>query len=624
VKLIEDIQAYDKYLRYDYEKQRRETWPEAVARVIDFLKRQLDAQGRVLPEWEWHTLAEAILAKEIMPSMRILQMAGPALERCNVGAYNCAYMPIDSPRSLAELLYILMQGTGVGFSVEKRYVDQWVNPTEQTINPIIAHPIEDNTESWCDAFHVAINCALYGQRVEFDYSKIRPKGSRLKTKGGTASGHEPLKELLDKTQEIILSRAGKRLRAFDLHRLACLAASIVQVGGVRRAALISLSDLNDKLMRDCKRGEWWQQCPELAQANNSAVMSKFVPSAHFFDEWNALASSGSGERGIFVRDGEIPERRKRDEEFGTNPCGEILLRPREFCNLTQAIVRPDDDINSVARKVKLATMLGTIQSCLTKFNYITPRWKENCEEERLLGVDLCGVMDNPLFAGKCASQLDHLKRLAITANRSFSSQLGIPMSAAITCNKPGGNSSQFLSTASGLHPRYAKFYIRRMRLGANSPFSNYLRGLGVPVVPENGSSTLEEARVWVFELPVKAPEGSVTRDQLTALEQFEFWRQYKLYWTEHNPSCTIYVQPDEWRELGVVLYDSLADVGGLSFLPKDDHTYSLAPYEEIDEQEYERRLSALPSEWDFTQIKEEQDLTELMHEFACVGDKCLI
>lgn len=622
-KFIQQITLHDKYARWMPAESRRETWPEVVDRVMTFLHTIPEATA--IAEDTWDALHAAMLDKRVLPSMRIVQMAGPSLERCHVGAYNCAYTTLTGPTALAELLYILMQGTGVGYSVERQYVDQWPHPKANApTGDTHRYVITDSTEGWCDAFKAAMESALQARPITFDYLQIRPEGAWLHTKGGRASGPEPLRMLLDKTGEIIRARAGQRLRPIDIHRLATLCGSIVQVGGVRRAAELALFDKDDPEMRDCKEGEFWNTMPELAMANNSRVSEGPVQDADLLQWMSQLANTGSGEPGIFRRDGAIPERREPGHAWGTNPCGEIILRPQQFCNLSVAVARPDDTEGTLADKVVLATVLGTLQSCLTRFTYLRPEWKANCDEERLLGVDITGACDCPLLTDPetLDSLLARLRNLAVQVNTITAGQLGIPASAAVTCNKPSGNSAQFLDTSSGIHARYAPFYLRRLRLAARSPLALHLQQLGLPIFPEVAQGTLDEARVWVVELPVKAPEGAIVRADLTALDQLGYWLLWKTRWTEHNPSCTIYVRPDEWVGLTGALKDVWAHIGGLSFMPKDEHTYALAPYEEISAATYHERVAALPASLGLDTIREVVDSTTLNQEYACMGGIC--
>lgn len=627
-KLIQEIQLADKYSRLKPDGT-KETWPEVIERVIDFFKLSMVKQNKasLIPTDWWEQIRLGMKNMDVLPSMRVVQMAGPALLRDNVGAYNCAYVALSGPADLAELLYIMMQGTGIGFSVEQQYIDNWPEVHADHIgktNPVTQQEflIEDSTEGWVQAYRFCIEHALnYRDKIQWDFRLIRPAGAELKTKGGYASGPEPFKMLLEKTHEIIRSKAGKRLDPFDIHRLATLAGSIVMVGGVRRAAQISLSDVDDIEMRHCKDGTFWLNYPELSMANNSAVIQAQDQLA---EEWPALRASGSGERGLFNPFGPMPLRRNKNYDFGTNPCGEILLRSKQFCNLSIAVARPDDNMDDLLRKVRLATLIGTLQSCLTHFPCLSEDWKKNCEEERLLGVDITGTMDCKMLQTTnehTAVQLTHLRDEAVRFNREFASTLEIPASTAVTCNKPSGNSSQLLDCSSGIHPRYAAFYVRRLRIGSGTLLAQHLVGIGVPVFPEVGQSALATSPVWVFELPAKAPDGAITRSAITAIEQLEYWKMWKLNWTEHNPSCTIYVGEDEWDLVYKWVWDHWNIIGGLSFLPRDNHNYQLAPYQEITEHEFLERLRSI--RWtdgeSLSQFAGEQAGST---DAACAGDFC--
>lgn len=621
---IQQIQLYDKYARWRADEQRRETWPEVVDRVLTFFQSQPKAVG-LTPD-VWAQLRTAFLAQDILPSMRVVQMAGPALDRCHVGAYNCAYTTLTGPQDVAEVLYILMQGTGVGYSVERRYVEQWPEVSVAPEEPIGTYRVPDTTEGWCEAFRRAMEGALAHQVWTFDLSQIRPEGAWLHTKGGRASGPAPLRHLLDQTWAIIRARAGQRLRPLDVHRLATLCGSIVQVGGVRRAAEIALFDADDAEMRTCKAGPFWDTMPELAMANNSMVIPPGAPDLHLLSAMAEASTSGTGEPGLFRRDGRIPDRRT-PADFGTNPCGEIILRPHQFCNLSVAVARATDTPETLAHKVQLATILGTLQADLTTFQYLRPTWAANCNEERLLGVDITGACDCPLLTDPDTTPalLQRLQQVAVATNAALAAQMGIPASVAVTCNKPSGNSSQLLDAASGIHPRYAPYYLRRLRLGARSPLAEHLRQLGLPMFPEVGQgSTLDEARVWVTELPVAAPEGAVTRHDLSGLDQLAYWLMWKTCWTEHNPSCTIYLKPHEWVAATAFVASVWDAIGGLSFLPHSDHVYALAPYEEIDRATYEARVAALPESLGLDLLRERVDTTTLNQDYACVGGVCEI
>lgn len=621
---IQDIQLYDKYARWRADEQRRETWPEVVERVLTFFQSQPKA-ATLTPD-VWAQVRTAFLAQDILPSMRVVQMAGPALDRCHVGAYNCAYTTLTGPQDVAEVLYILMQGTGVGYSVERRYTDQWPEVSDAPEEAISTYVVPDTTEGWCEAFCRAMEGALAHQVWTFDLSQIRPEGAWLHTKGGRASGPAPLRHLLDQTWAIIRARAGQRLRPLDVHRLATLCGSIVQVGGVRRAAEIALFDADDAEMRTCKAGPFWDTMPELAMANNSMVIPPGPPDLHLLSAMAEASTSGTGEPGLFRRDGRIPDRRT-PADFGTNPCGEIILRPHQFCNLSVAVARATDTPETLAHKVQLATILGTLQADLTTFQYLRPTWAANCNEERLLGVDITGACDCPLLTDPDATPalLQRLQQVAVTTNAALAAQMGIPASVAVTCNKPSGNSSQLLDAASGIHPRYAPYYLRRLRLGARSPLAEHLRQLGLPMYPEVGQGpTLDDARVWVTELPVAAPTGAVTRHDLSGLDQLAYWLMWKTCWTEHNPSCTIYLKPHEWVAATAFVASVWDAIGGLSFLPHSDHVYALAPYEEIDRATYEARVAALPESLGLDRLRERVDTTTLNQDYACVGGVCEI
>lgn len=630
---------YDRYARWNHKLGRRETWEETVDRVMVFFAARMERKGLYKSVADMLVdLYDAMLAGDVMPSMRIVQMAGPALERCNVGAYNCAYLPLQDWRSFGELLYILMQGTGVGFSVEQQYVEQLPAIKLQT-GATSLYVVEDTTESWADALVCGLHTWASGEDVEFDYSRVRPFGTPLKTKGGTASGPEPLKQLLDFARTMMLRHQGRKLSSLNAHDLACFCGSIVQVGGVRRAAEISLSDLDDHKMRDAKQGQFWLTAPERAMANNSAVYTSKPSMRDFMTEWTQLMNSGTGERGIFNREGvirQLPDRRTKEIEtkwgnkpiqFGVNPCGEIILRPYEFCNLSIAVARPDDTEETLARKVTLATQFGILQSLLTDFNYIRPEWKKNCEEERLLGVDITGQMDCPLLNGHTFIPDDAYFALRIVATREaqrLATLLNIPMPAAVTCVKPSGNSSQLLGTSSGLHPRYAEYYIRRVRITAGNPIANFLIAQGMTHHPEVGQSPTHPT-TWVFDFPVQSPEGAVLRKDVTALRQLEQWLACKTYYTEHNPSITVYVRDDEWMEVGAWVYKHWDMVGGISFLPYDGGIYNLAPYQEITKDEYERLTAQRPRlDWGQLQQYENGDTTSVNTDYACVGSSCEI
>lgn len=614
---LQEVQFLDKYAKWLPELNRRETWDEAVDRVMQFFASTLTPFEKSMLPWE--TLTERFRQRRVLPSMRVLQMAGPALERCHVGAYNCAYLELDGPLALGEMLYILMQATGVGFSVERRVVDLWpeVSLWESLEEPV-TYKIPDTTEGWANAFVFAINSALVGLSVRYDTTDIRPAGARLSTKGGYASGPKPLLELLDFTNRIVRARAGRKLRTIDVFDLATFAASVVEVGGVRRAATICLSDLDDELLRDAKRGEFWLTHPWRSQANISAVSDASTTHDDFNAEFEALKLSGTGERGIFNRSV------AGFENAGTNPCGEILLRSRQFCNLSQVVATRIPNPIAICEDLEYATLFGILQARLTNFNYISSDWRENCEEERLLGVDITGQKDVPTdwFSEEwCQRYYDTVRKTA----DFYADIFDINHPRAVTCVKPSGNSSVLLDCSSGLHGRFAPYYVRRIRLAAFSPLANFLRGHGVPIFPEVGEESLESARRWVAEFPVKSPVGALTKDSLPAIEQLEYWLRLKLFYTDHNPSCTIYVQPDEWDTVRDWCWTHRNVIGGLSFLPADNGVYQLAPYEAIEEEEYTRRVAQFPNlPFNNLWLFERGDTTTSGREYACTAAGCEI
>lgn len=608
---IQEFQRLDKYARFLPEKGRRETWPETAQRVISFFR---DHKKINLPEHLWDELFDAIVCMDALPAMRVIQMAGPALERCEVGAFNCAALPLDSIDSFGELLYVLMQGTGCSFSVESQFIEQ-LSPVAQDVGAAVDFVVEDTTDSWCDAFKAALWAALNGFEFNADVSKVRPAGARLVTKGGYASGPGPLVELLEFSRQVIRSAVGRKLTSTEVHRIACKVADIVQVGGVRRAATLSHSDLDDVPMRELKNGAFWENYPELGRANNSAVYEGPLDVEKFIIEWENLRASGSGERGIFRRDTQIPERRK-SAKFLTNPCAEILLRLFQFCNLSIAPIRPNDSKTEIVRKVRLATLFGTIQSSLTKYNYLRPIWAQNSAEECLLGVDIPGSESNHWF--RKASFVRKLREYVVEVNRKYAAMIGVNPSVAVTAIKPGGNSGVFLGVGHPVTGWTARYMIRRVRVGTTTPMYNFLLDQKVPC-------TLENERTAVFDFLLAAPEQAVIGTELSAVEQLERWKFFKTNWTEHNPSVTIYVGPSEWDEVRQWVIDNWYHVGGLSFFPKDEHVYPLAPIEAISKEEYERRLQTFPKiDWNLYYDYEQFDSTELGMDFACAGGACAV
>lgn len=622
---IQQFQALDKFARFNRELGRRETWPETVDRVITFFKKHCESKGHSVEDSTWDKLKNGLLYLNASPSMRCVQMAGPALERCHVGVYNCSFQFIQNTQDLAEELYILMQGTGVGFSVEYEYsVEKFprVKRQKKDAEPE-SYVIEDSTEGWCDAYKAGLDAWFSGKDVKFDYSNIREAGAPLKTKGGKSSGPGPLKDLLEFARNRILSKQGKYLSSLDIHDINCYAHRIVRMGGVRRASGISLSDLNDKEMRDCKQGEFWTHDDQRNQANNSAVYAEKPNPLEWMEEWLSLAKSGSGERGIFNRGSlksQFPKRRKtRGHLFGTNPCGEIILRHKQFCNLSIAVIRPSDTYEEIEEKVILATIWGTLQSTMTDFNYIGEEWTTNSEEERLLGVDLLGFLDHPFFQDNdtAAETCNKLRDKVIEVNTQWAEALGINPSTATTCIKPSGDSSVFFGTAAGFKGHHGKYYVRRVRANSTNPVAQLLKDQGVPCFTDYDGSGL------VLEFPMKSPENGVLLENQTALSQLEKWKMMKVHWTEHNPSVTIYVRPEEWLEVGTWVYNNWDIVGGLSFLPYDGGIYHLAPYEAIDEEDYNKRIELFPDiNWSKLVRYEKSDMTDLHQQVACTGGAC--
>ncbi len=617
---LRKFQFYDKYSRFNYDLGRRETWIETVNRAVDFLK---DLSEYRLPAQSYERLHQGILEMKVMPSMRLLAMAGPAARRNNIAIYNCSYMPVDSIDSFVEALIISMSGCGVGFSVERKYVEQFPRIARQSGEPPPTFVVADSSEGWAEAVRAGLTAWFSGKDMRFDYSEVRPGGMPLRVKGGRASGPEPLRKMLDFARQRILSRQGSFLRPLDAHDIMCAVGDAAVSGGVRRTAMISLFDYDDLEMRHCKDGDFWRSNSQRWNANNSAVWpDRELTQAEVTRFVLDMVESERGEPGIFNRRAAVENRPSRREvaEFGTNPCGEILLRPYEFCNLTSVVSRPDDTLESLSEKVELATILGTIQSMATYFPGLRDVWKQNCIEERLLGVDLNGQMDSPIVQEPEVQA--RLREVAVETNRQYAEMLGINQSASVTCVKPSGNSSQLLDCSSGLHARWSPYYVRNVRVSAHSPVFKVLRDVGAPMDPENGQ-TKENATTWVVHFPVKAPETAVTRNQRSAIEQCQYWLQNKIYYTEHNPSVTITYQPDEVIDLVKWIWEHQDKIGGMAFLPAYDALYEQMPYHEIGEAEYEKLAAEFP-EIDFSKIYryEEEDLTTAAQELACLAGGC--
>ena len=619
----EEIIHLSRYSRWLDEEGRRETWEETVQRLISFWKDRTVG----LPEEVYNDLYKAILDKEIMPSMRSMWCAGPALDKNNMAGYNCSYIAVDSPRAFDETMFVLMSGTGVGFSVEKENINKLpiVNDYFESSGRVIT--VEDSKEGWAKALRKHIADLYLGRVHEFDYSEVRPAGARLKTMGGRASGPEPLKELMVFVEAIFRGAAGRKLSSLECHSVMCKIGEIVVVGGVRRSAMISLSDLGDHEMRDAKSGAWWENKSHFALANNSAVYDSKPTMNVFMEEWLSLAKSGSGERGIFSREAankkvEQSGRRETDHSWGTNPCSEIILRANQVCNLSEVVCRETDTIEELKRKVKLATILGTLQATLTDFKYVRKIWQENTEAERLLGVSLTGIQDCKLLQTPDANDLVLLKKIAIETNELYAGMLGIEPSAAITCIKPSGTVSQLVNSSSGIHGRFSPYYVRTIRQDKKDPLTSLLKDQGIPCEDE----VMNPTNTSVFSFPIKSPMGAVMADKQTAIEQLENWKLFAIHWCEHKPSVTIYVKENEWLEVGDWVYKNFDLLSGISFLPYSDHTYAQAPYQDITENEYQQKVKEFPNSIDFSLLSdyENTDNTEGAQTLACVGGVCEI
>lgn len=623
---IQQLQFYDKYARYQEELGRRETWIETVDRATNYLK---EISENKLDPAEYEHIRKYILEMKATPSMRLLAMAGPAARRNNICIYNCSYQAIDSIDAWVEALIISMCGCGVGFSVEKKYIDQlpavkeqnWNEPAHYSLRPLFIIP--DTTEGWSDALRYGLKQWFDGNDVEFDYSKIRPAGTPLKTKGGQASGPEPLKNLLDFARETILNAQGRKLTPLECHDIMCSVGQAAVSGGVRRTAMISLFDYDDEEMRNCKNGE---NFPTIRwNANNSAVWPEDISDADIRKQMLDMHKGERGEPGIFNRHAANalrPERRK-PADFGTNPCGEINLRNGEFCNLTITIAREDDTLETLKEKIKVATIIGTIQSMATHFPGLRQKWVDNCSEERLLGVDINGQLDCPLLVNDDGSIMEELKNYSVQINKEYAARLGINQSSSVTCVKPSGNSSTLFNCSSGLHARWAPYYIRRVRIGTTSPLFGVLKDAGVPLNPENGS-TVENAITWVASFPIRSPKGAIVKVGRSAIEQCEYWLKAKKFWTEHNPSVTITYTPAEFDELTEWVVAHKDWIGGMSFLLANDAKYDQMPYEEIDEVTFHELAAKFPETIDYSRITlyEKRDTSTATFEVACVAGAC--
>ena len=619
-----------RYARWIEKEKRRESWGETVKRYFDFFENHLaeNQSYKLSPELR-SELENAVLNLEIMPSMRALMTAGEALRRDNTAGYNCSYVAVNRVRAFDEILYILMCGTGVGFSVERQYVEKLPTIAEHFSPSDTTIIVEDSKAGWAKAYKELVSLLIGGQIPKWDVSKVRPSGARLKTFGGRASGPRPLEDLFKFTVDTFKRAAGRKLTSIECHDIVCKIAEIVVVGGVRRSALISLSNLTDERMRDAKSGAWWEANPQRALANNSVAYKEKPEIGVFLDEWVSLYKSKSGERGIFNRDAcrktvsKLGERRDPSYEFGTNPCSEIILRDREFCNLTEVVIRPEDTQDSIARKIRLASILGTWQASLTHFPYLSSEWKKNCQEEALLGVSLTGILDNLLMGTKdqkiLQAVLEDLKQVAIDTNKEWSEKIGINQAAAITCIKPSGTVSQLTDAASGIHPRHNEYYIRTVRADRKDPLCQMMIEMGFPAEP----CVMKPDHTMVFSFPMKA-EGSITRNDMTAIEHLELWLTYQRYWCEHKPSITITVKEHEWMDVGAFVYRHFDEISGISFLPHSDHSYRQAPYQDCTKEEYVALLETMPKNVDWSLLKnyEKEDKTTGTQTFACSGDKC--
>ena len=621
--------ALSRYARWKDDEQRRENWGETVDRYFDYMSNHLKKNySYTLTKALKDKLTEQIMNLGVMPSMRALMTSGPALDRCHVGGYNCSYIPVDSPRSFDECMYILMCGTGVGFSVERECVDKLpvVNEHFEKSSTIIK--VADSRPGWARALREMISLLYAGQIPTWDVSEVRPAGARLKTFGGRASGPAPLEELFRFCIQKFEGAKGRRLYPIECHDIMCKIGEVVVVGGVRRSALISLSNLGDDQMRHAKSGQWWENEGQRALANNSVAFKGKPDMGTFMREWTALYESKSGERGIFNRKAAKKKasengRREIDHEFGCNPCSEIILRPYQFCNLTEVVARETDSIDTLREKVRMATILGTFQSTLTNFKYLRRIWKTNTEEERLLGVSLTGILDCPWLSPKNATlknTLEDLRKVAVETNKKIAEDLGIPQSTAITCVKPSGTVSQLVDSASGIHARHNDYYIRTVRGDNKDPLTQFMKESGIPSEP----CVMKPDSTTVFSFPMKSPRGAKTRTDMTAIEQLEHWLIFQRHWCEHKPSVTISVKENEWMQVGAWVYDNFDEVSGISFLPFSDHTYAQAPYQDVEREEYLELKKIMPKAIDWSKLAdfEKEDTTSGGRELACTADAC--
>jgi len=628
-----DYQSFihtSRYARWLEDEGRRESWGETVNRYMNNVVEPVVDSGASEDNMEVaQQIEQAILGLEVMPSMRAMMTAGPAADRDNTCMYNCSYLPVDDPKSFDEAMFILLCGTGVGFSVERQFISK-LPEIPELFNSDTTVVVKDSKEGWAKALRQVLALLWAGEIPKWDVSLVRPAGAKLKTFGGRASGPAPLVELFNFVITTFKNAQGRKLSSIECHDIMCKIGEVVVVGGVRRSAMISLSNLSDDRMRHAKSGAWWENDPQRALANNSVSYTEKPDAVSFMREWMALVESGSGERGVFNRQASKKQaekngRRDPNYEFGTNPCSEIILRPNQFCNLTEVVIRATDSLKDLERKVRMATILGTIQSTYTKFPYLRKVWSRNTEEERLLGVSLTGIMDNPLMTLKnkgLEKTLEHLRGIAVSTNAEWADRLNIPVAAAITCVKPSGTVSQLVDSASGIHARHSSYYIRTVRGDNKDPLTQFMIDQRIPSEP----CVMKPDQTTVFSFPVQSPKGSVVTKDMTAIEQLEIWLAYQRSWCEHKPSVTINVRKDEWFEVGAFVYKHFDEMSGVSFLPYNEHTYQQAPYQDIGKHDYKTLLSCMPETIDWTKLAsyESEDNTVSMQTMACSGDVCEI
>ena len=617
--------ATSRYARWLDDEGRRETWSETVTRYVDYMSEKVGIDENTSNE-----IWVAIHNLDVMPSMRALMTAGPALDRDNTAGYNCSYLPVDDIKSFDEAMYILLCGTGVGFSVERQYVDKLPEVPDVLVDSQTTIVVRDSKEGWARAFRMLIALLYAGEIPTYDVSMIRPAGARLKTFGGRASGPAPLVDLFKFTINMFKEAKGRKLSSYDCHSIMCKVGEIVVVGGVRRSAMISLSNLSDIRMRHAKTGQWWETAPHMALSNNSVVYTDKPDSETFLREWTSLVESKSGERGIFNRvsakkQAAKNERRDPNYDFGTNPCSEIILRPYQFCNLTEVVVKEGDRDKDIENKIRLATILGTAQATLTDFPYLRKIWRNNTEEERLLGVSFTGIMDN--IHTNCHlvdmdKRLPRFKQVAIDTNKKYAKEFGIQESTAITCVKPSGTVSQLCDSASGIHARHSKYYIRTVRGDNKDPLTKFMIDQGVPSEP----CVMKPDTTTVFSFPMKSPKGSRVRDELSAIDQLNIWLIYQEHWCEHKPSITVTVKENEWLDVGAFVFKHFDKMSGVSFLPHSDHVYQQAPYQECTKDEYDDMLSKMNTRINWSKLREYEmiDTTSGSQTMACSGDSCEI